>query len=204
MKTINYIILEIIFILLSISSLSQGQDSDLKFLEAYTFGEFTAMLDQNDPFFRMLETADRSTESSKLGYCSDSNKDNVWAYLHSPSFLNKLPKDVRFAWGAEEQTDGKYLYALKEPTDVYMGPGHAEIAQIEISDGMLLLTFSKEGSGKWTELTQASLGKPIAIVIHDLVYSAPMVREVIRGGNCAISGNFTSDELAHLKALLEN
>ena len=100
--------------------------------------------------------------------------------------------------------NGKYLYALKEAPGAYTGPVQADIVEIAISDGMLLLSFSEEGSGKWTELTQASLGKPMAIVIKDLVYSAPMVREVIRGGNCAISGNFTSGELAQLKAVLEN
>jgi SecD/SecF fusion protein len=204
MKLLKYILLAIILISLSISSFSQGQDNDLKFLEAYTFGEFTAALDPHDPFFQMLDTKDRSAESSKLGFCPESKVSKTWDYLNSPSFLKNLPKDVKFAWGAEEAKDGKYLYALKKAFSVYTGPGQADIAEIEISDGMLLLTFSEEGAGKWTELTQASLGKPIAIVIHDLVYSAPMVREVIRGGNCAISGNFSQDELAGLKAVLEN
>lgn len=204
MKLLTYILLAIILISLSISSFSQSQDGDLKFLEAYTFGEFTATLDPDDPFFQMLDSEDRSAESSKLGFCPESKVSKTWDYLNSPSFLNNLPEDVKFAWGAEEAKNGKYLYALKVASGVYTGPGQADIAEIEISDGMLLLTFSEEGAGKWTELTQASLGKSIAIVFHDLVYSAPMVREVIRGGNCAISGNFSPADLAELKAVLEN
>jgi hypothetical protein len=204
MKILKYILLALILISLSISSFSQSQVSELQFLEAYTFGEFTAILDQHDPFFQMLDTEDRSAESSKLGFCSESKVSKTWDYVNNPSFLKNLPKGVKFAWGAEEVKNGKYLYALKEATGAYTGPGQADIEEIEINDGMLLLTFSEEGAGKWAELTLASLGKPIAIVIHDLVYSAPMVREVIRGGNCAVSGNFTSGELAQLKSVLEN
>jgi len=204
MKTLKYIIFTIISISLSISSFSQDQASDLKFLEAYTFGEFSAKLDQGNPFFQMISTEDRSPESSKLGFCPESKFSKTWAYLNSPGFLKELPEDLRFAWGAYEMNKGKYLYALKEANSEYTGPGQSDIKEIEINEDLLLISFSEEGSRKWTELTRESVGHPIAIVINDLVYSAPVVTEVITGGKCAISGNFTGSELAELKAVLEN
>jgi len=221
MKKLKYILLAILLISLSISSFpyvfsgfpQQGtlpelktplQSGELRFLEAYTYGEFSSMLEQDDPFFQMISTEDRSAESSKLGFCSESKVSKTWTFLNSPSYLKELPKDLRFAWGADEGKTGKYLYALKEANSAYTGPGKSDIKEIDISDGLLLISFTKEGSRKWTDLTQTSVGKPIAIVINDLVYSAPVVREVIKGGKCAISGNFSMDDLAELKAVLEN
>lgn len=204
MKPLKYILLALIFISLSIIGFSQDQAAELKFIEAYTLGEVSSMLEQDNPFFQMISTEDRSAESSKLGFCPDSKISKTWTFLNSPAFLKDVPEDLRFAWGAEQGEKGKYLYALKETGTNYGGPGKPDIEEIEIGDGLLLISFTNEGSRKWTDLTQASVGKPIAIVINDLVYSAPVVREVIKGGKCAISGDFTSDELAGLKAVLEN
>jgi SecD/SecF fusion protein len=204
MKTIKYILLAIILISLSIRSFSQEQAGELLFLEAYTLGELSAKLAPDDPFFGLIQTEDRSTESAKLGCCPESEVSQTWAYLNSPEFKKELPVDLRFAWGAEEVEKGKYLYALKESGTGYTGPGKGDIKEIEIKDGLLFISFSKDGARKWTELTRKSVGHPMAIVINDLVYSAPMVREVITGGKCAISGTFSSGELAELKLALEH
>ena len=52
-------------------------------------------------------------------------------------------------------------------------------------------------------LPRNSVGNCIAIVIDGVVYSAPVVREVIENGKCAISGNFSEGELEALKSVLE-
>lgn len=204
MKTIQYIIAATILITLSISSFSQDLAGELEFIEAYTSGEISSMLEQDNPFFQLIRTEDRPAESSKLGFCPESKISKTWTYLNSPAFLKELPEDLRFAWGAEQSEKGKYLYGLKEAGSAYAGPGKSDIKKIDISDGLLMISFTSEGSRKWRDLTQAGVGKPIAIVINDLVYAAPVVKEVIKGGKCAISGDFTSDELAELKTVLEN
>ncbi|MEN8203639.1 MAG: hypothetical protein ABFS28_13665 [Bacteroidota bacterium] len=176
----------------------------MKFLQAYTYGEFSSMLDQDNPFFHMIHTEEASATSARLGFCPESEINETRAFLNSPEFLKNLPEDVKFAWGAESGENGQYLYALKDPGPEYSGPGKSDIREIEINDGLLLISFSKEGSDKLTILTCESVDKTVAIVYDDLVYSAPVVREVIKGGKCAISGNFSKDELAELKTVLEN
>jgi len=221
MKKLKYITLVIILISLMISSFpyilggsafaktlpereSTVQAGELKFLEAYTFGELSSLLDKDHPFFQMIDSEDRSAESSKLGFCTESQLSETWDFLHNPAFLHELPKDVKFAWGADQGKKGKYLYALKDVRTEYSGPLQSDIKEIGISEEMLLISFSKEGSTKWAALTRNCVGRAIAIVYNDLVYSAPVVREVIEDGKCAISGNFTEDDLIALKAVLEN
>lgn len=204
MKTIIYSIVVILHISLSIPGFCQDQTDELKFTEAYTFGEFSSQLEADDPFFQMIGSENRSDESATLGFCPESEVSATWTFLNSPSYLKGFPKYLRFAWGAEQDEQGKYLYALKELGEDYAGPMKSDIKEIKIRDGLLMILFTNEGSKKWTVLTQACVGKPLAIVINDLVYSAPLVREVIKGGKCALSGNFSRDELAELKAVLEN
>lgn len=221
MKKLTYITLVILLISLLISSfphILSGitfhrslpetevpiQAGELKFLETYTFGEFSSFLDQNHPFFKMINPEEIAAESSKLGFCKESELSETWDFLHNPDFLDVLPKDVKFAWGADQSKKGKYLYALKDAGTEYAGPQQSDIKEIGISGDMLLISFSKEGSKKWATLTRICVGRAIAIVYNDLVYSAPMVREVIEDGKCAISGSFTQGDLIALKAVLEN
>lgn len=204
MKKSKYTLIVFAIISFSVSSFTPNQSGELRFLEAYTYGEFSSTLEADDPFFQLISTEDRSAEGSKLGFCPEAKISETLTYLNSTSFLNQFPKDLKFAWGADQGIRGKYLYALKESKTAYNGPGKSDIKEVDISDDLLLISFTGEGSRKWEELTRASLGKPIAIVINDLVYSAPMVREVIKAGKCAISGNFSKGDLAELKAVLEN
>lgn len=221
MKKLKYIALVILLISLLISSFPHVlsgfslhisvpdtdfpiEAGELEFLEAYTFGEFSSALGQDHPVFQMIDSEDRSTEGSKLGFCTESKISETWDFLHNPAFLKELPKDLRFAWGADQGEKGKYLYALKDPGTAYAGPEQSDIKEIGISEGMLLISFSKEGSKKWAALTKNSVGRAIAIVHNDIVYSTPVVREVIKDGKCAISGNFSESDLIALKAVLEN
>ena len=47
---------------------------------------------------------------------------------------------------------------------------------------------------RWAALTKANVGKAIAIVLDDAVYSAPRVNGEIDGGRSSISGNFTIED----------
>lgn len=56
---------------------------------------------------------------------------------------------------------------------------------------VISLKFNAEGAAKFAKMTAESVNKPIAIVINQQVYSAPIVMEAITGGNCQITGDFT-------------
>lgn len=60
------------------------------------------------------------------------------------------------------------------------------------------LTFDEEGTEKFAEATRLLKGKPIAIFLDDFMYSAPVVNDVITGGNAVITGSFTAREAKEL------
>lgn len=60
------------------------------------------------------------------------------------------------------------------------------------------LSFSSDGTRYFSDITTKNVGKPVAIVLDNLVISAPVVQQAILAGNAVISGNFTQDTAKNL------
>ena len=121
-------------------------------------------------------------------------------YLSNPLVRNQFPQDLRFVWGKQNaDEDGKLsnvldLYAIKTQ------PG-TEKAKIEgsiienasqdfdpiSSDVVVEMSMNKQAAKAWADMTTKNVGKPIAIVLDNIVYSAPNVIEPISGGNSRIT-----------------
>lgn len=59
------------------------------------------------------------------------------------------------------------------------------------------------GARKWKNLTGANVGKRIAIILDNYVYSAPNVNQEISGGNSSISGSFSVEQAIDLANVLK-
>jgi SecD/SecF fusion protein len=57
---------------------------------------------------------------------------------------------------------------------------------------------------KWQDLSRNNINKSIAMVIDNLVYFAPMLKEEIKSGKCSVSGDFTLEDVTLLKSLINN
>jgi len=64
------------------------------------------------------------------------------------------------------------------------------------------IDFNAVGAKRFDQLTAANVGKRMAIVLDDTVYSAPVIRERISGGSAQVSGAFTSQEATDLAIVL--
>ena len=64
------------------------------------------------------------------------------------------------------------------------------------------MRMNPEGAKKWKKITGQNINKRIAIVLDNVVYSAPVVQGEIPGGNSQISGNFDMDEAKDLSNVL--
>ena len=53
------------------------------------------------------------------------------------------------------------------------------------------IKFDGKGALKFGRVTQANVGKPFAMILDDVVLSAPSINEPIMGGSAQISGNYT-------------
>ena len=62
--------------------------------------------------------------------------------------------------------------------------------------------FKPEAAAKFSALTAANIGKNMAIVLDDTVFSAPVIKGRISGGSGIIEGQFTSDDAKALAIVL--
>ncbi|MEC8286664.1 MAG: protein translocase subunit SecD, partial [Bacteroidota bacterium] len=117
-------------------------------------------------------------------------------------------KRVKFLWSKEYYTkekgynfEGHQLMAIEVPKN-----GEAKINGEDIVDAMqsfdqnskpsVLLTFESKIADTWSKWTEQKVGKIIAIVLDDQIFSAPVINQKISGGNTEISGGFETIEEA--------
>jgi preprotein translocase subunit SecD len=79
-------------------------------------------------------------------------------------------------------------------------------AQVRIdsrfNEPYVAIDFNSLGAKRFDQITAANVGKRMAIVLDNTVYSAPVIRERISGGSAQISGAFTSQEATDLAIVL--
>jgi preprotein translocase subunit SecD len=66
------------------------------------------------------------------------------------------------------------------------------------------LSFNPAGAKIFDEVTGANINKRLAIILDNTVYSAPVIRERISGGNAQITGRFTMEEAKDLGIVLRS
>ena len=135
-------------------------------------------------------------------------------YLALPEVRDCFPADIAFKWGikGEPMFDNRMcLYAIK----VERADGKAPLDGGVISDARatysqtgadaeVSMSMNSNGITEWAQLTADNIGKCIAIVLDGYVYSAPVVRNKIEGGNSSITGNFTIQEAQDLANVLKS
>ncbi|MBN1624890.1 MAG: protein translocase subunit SecD [Deltaproteobacteria bacterium] len=80
---------------------------------------------------------------------------------------------------------------------------NAQVKQDEYGAYYINLTLDKKGARIFESLTGANVGKRLAIVLDNNVYSAPVIQDKISGGDAAITGTFTLDEANDLRIVLK-
>ena len=142
--------------------------------------------------------------------------------LTSEGFKASLPSNVRnfkYFWAnkpvqtKDAETNGKLLslYALSGdqnnmpllPGDVIDNASGERNANSITNEPVVSMKMNTEGAQKWAKITGDNVGKSIAIVLDNMVYSAPNINEPITGGSSQISGNFTLQEAQDLANILQ-
>ncbi len=120
-----------------------------------------------------------------------------------------LPAKVTFLWDVkpDNEENNVELYAVRTGRDagtVLQGDVVTDATQsIEQAGASVLMQMNTEGSRKWKKVTAENIGKRIAIILDDQVYSAPVVQSEIPNGNSSITGNFTIEEAKDLANILK-
>lgn len=147
-----------------------------------------------------------------VGYAYGQNRAKVNEYLALEKVRAVFPKNIKFAWGAQplSNTANIYaLYALKTRPNADAAPleGDAitDARQDFDSNGKpdVDMTMNSEGAKIWKRLTKENMGRAIAVVLDNTVYTAPTVQGEISGGRSQITGNFTIKEAKDLSNIIK-
>lgn len=158
----------------------------------------------------------RWQESAIVGFVMTKDRKLIEDYLALPEVQAVIPANVKFRWSFKpSDKEGRFymLYALKSNRDdrpVLEGDVVTDARPVLETTGEVKVTMSMnaEGAKDWKRITaKASQAQPfkecVAIVLDDLVYSAPTVQGEIPNGISEISGGFTQQEANDLSNILK-
>ena len=159
------------------------------------------------PFFTLVVLNQESGTAD--GYVKDSDKEKVDRILNREDVKAAIPSDMQFAWSNRTfESSGEKIHVL------YAVKRDAELTGKVITDArsnidptsntpIVSMEMDSEGSSDWARITGANINKRIAIVLDKVVYSAPVVRNKITGGNSQIEGMANVQEAKLLEIVLK-
>ncbi len=151
---------------------------------------------------------------AEIGYTLKKDSALLNAYLALPEVKSKFPSNLVFMYGKPDESDPKAkdvlaLYAIKT-----LENGLAELEGDHVANAAqdfdergkvaIKMNMDKIGTSIWAKMTTKNIGKPIAIVLDNIVYSAPNVNDAITTGNSSISGNYSLKTAQDLAQILES
>lgn len=124
-------------------------------------------------------------------------KADVDTYITEMEEAVKSNPDMSVAKGAES---GAYLLGRTYVSGKDLTKADTTFDQF--GKAAVSLKFNTDGAKLFDEATAANVGKQIAIVLDDVVISAPVVQQRISGGEAQITGRFTTAEANRLAIML--
>ena len=167
---------------------------------------------KENPLFAMLQPV-QGNAGCMVGYALASDTAEINSLLTSATAKQIFPIDLSLKWGVKSMDKaGKVfeLYAIRTTGTNGRAPLEGEVVT-EAKDEFdtygnpcVSMKMNTEGARKWSSLTEANVGHAIAIVLDNLVYSAPNVNGKIDGGSSQITGNFTTNDTKDLANVLQS
>ena len=153
---------------------------------------------------------------STVGLASARDTAIINKVLQSDLAKQILPADMKLLWSAKptDITTSSNIYEL-HALRITQSNGRAPLEGDVVTNAedkfdqttskpTVSMTMNSDGARRWAALTKANIGKAIAIVLDDAVYSAPRVNGEIPGGQSEISGNFTIQDTKDLANTLKS
>lgn len=149
-----------------------------------------------------------------LGYVKEKDRAKFKKYMDREDVKRVMPKRAKIFISAKPINDTArvpiyQVFAAKITNSEGKAPlegdviTNAFVDQSQLGQPEIVLIMNGEGAQTWAQLTSDNIDSNIAIVLDDLVYSAPTVNGPITGGRSNISGNFTPEEADDLANILK-
>ena len=202
-----------------LANLSAGKTDSAKDT-TQTVANATALA--NNPLFAVLSPSFYQAENGQtqlipgatVGYANLKDTAKINQYFARPEVKSIIPANLKLLWAVKPETRTPNilaLFAIKTS-----GPDNAAVMTGDVitdaRDGfdqnnkpIVSMEMNAEGARQWRRVTaQAAQNRDaIAIVLDNVVYSAPGVNEEIPNGNSQISGNFTIEDTKDLANVLK-
>jgi len=170
--------------------------------------EFKIVDDEND-FFATITPEEGIYKGTEVG-AGGKTVSYLWVYEKDydklKNFIMNLdPPQGRIIFvGKGERGDIWRTYLLEsisEITGEFLRNAVVRMNTIT-NEPYVLISFNSEGGKRFEKITGENVGKRLAIILDEKVFSAPVIREKISGGVATIEGRFTIEEAKELAAVL--
>ena len=205
------------------------RSANLEFYETYTAQELSNQLNNLSkrlaadttvnamPLLALLNSG--AGYGATIGYAPDAKvMAQIDELLATPLVKSLLPSDLRLRWAVkptvrttdkgEEVSIGYALYSLKanngKPALEGTAVSDASSDYDPLRGNEVSMRMNSEGARAWARVTGQNIGRQVAIVLDDKVYSAPNVNDKIEGGSSSITGDFTIEEARDLANVLKS
>ena len=172
---------------------------------------------KQNPLFSIFQPTQGNTLAI-VGYANARDTAEINKIIFSDLARQILPAELKLRWGAKAEDFGGQntkgdifeLYALKitEPSGRAPLEGDVITNAKDDFDQMghpsVSMQMNSDGARRWSQITKQNIGKAVAIVLDDAVYSAPRILTQIDGGNSQITGNFTIEDTKDLANTLNS
>lgn len=147
-----------------------------------------------------------------VGYAALKDKGAIDEMINKAREKKIIPPTVKFLWSAKpiKGSDTYTLYAInvttRDGSPLLGGDVITDARQDFTPTGgnEISMTMNGEGARAWKKITGSNVGRAIAIVLDDVVYSAPNVNGEIPGGRSSITGDFSLEEAKDLANILKS
>ena len=167
------------------------------------------------PLLAMLQPT--NGQLSMVGLANVRDTAAINKIIHSAVAKQILPSDVKLLWGAKptdmlQGAKNVYeLHALKVTSSNGRAPLEGDVVtdakdQFNPTTGQpeVSMSMNSEGARRWAALTKANVGKAIAVVLDNVVYTSPRILGEIDGGQSSITGHFTIEDTKDLANTLKS
>ncbi|MBE6266189.1 MAG: protein translocase subunit SecDF [Prevotella ruminicola] len=172
---------------------------------------------KQNPLFSIFQPTQGNT-LAVVGYANARDTAEINKMIYSELASRIFPAELKLLWGAQPEDFGGQntkgdifeLYALKvtEPSGRAPLEGDVITSAKDDFDQMghpsVSMQMNSDGARRWSQITKQNIGKAVAIVLDDAVYSAPRILTQIDGGNSQITGNFTIEATKDLANTLNS
>ena len=173
---------------------------------------------RQNPLFSVFQPT-QGNALAVVGYANARDTAQVNKVIYSEIAAQVLPAELKLRWGAKpedfggENTHGDIytLYALKITEPNGRAPLEGDVITSSKDDfepntgrPCVSMQMNSDGARRWSQITKQNIGKAVAIVLDDAVYTAPRILSQIDGGNSQITGNFTIEDTKDLANTLNS